>query len=82
MAVDAKYGRIEVENEPGNPLGEDEPVFLFRARDATILELLGLYDELCAESGSPPAHTRGIQEAVHRIREWRNAHPELVKVPD
>lgn len=40
MATDSKYGKLEI---PG--IGEDEPVFIIRAKDATALPTINGYRE-------------------------------------
>lgn len=37
MAIDLKYGRVTLENAD---IGEDEPVVVFRARDALLPKVL------------------------------------------
>lgn len=49
MAYDAKYGAITVEHEPGNTLGDDEPVFLLRARDVTSGAVLAEWQDAHSE---------------------------------
>lgn len=84
MAVDMKYGRVNVEREPGNPLGDDEPVVVFRARDVNLPLLLDHYASICASApgASPRAHVDAVYELRQRVDEWQAAHPDLVKVPD
>lgn len=77
-AQDEKYGTIAAEN---GEFHEDEPVVLFRAQDAKLLEVLDGYAELC-NGLSPPEHLANILNSRQRVQEWQDAHPELVKVPD
>lgn len=97
MAVSAKYGRVTVEHEPGEPLGEDEPVFLIRARDVIAVEGILRYRDayeaevLRRQHPDPHEHyvnvldnemTRGLREDAGRFEGWQAEHPDLVKVPD
>jgi hypothetical protein len=82
MAIDLKYGKITVEREPGNPLGDDEPVFVLRARDVVLPGLLGKYEEDCASYGCDESHLRAIRRAQAAVIDWQDAHSELVKTPD
>jgi hypothetical protein len=82
MAVDGKYGRVSVEREPGNPLGEDEPVFVLRARDLAAVGTLLLYEEAAFQQGAGEEHLAAVEEARAAFARWRHAHPELMKVPD
>lgn len=82
MATDAKYGRITVEREPGNPLGVDEPVFLLRARDVTSGATLAEYRAQSEAYGSPAEHLAALDDVILAFARWQDAHPESVKVPD
>lgn len=82
MAFENKYGRISVEHEPGNPLGEDEPVFLLRARDTTSISGLIEYRRLCIIHNSPQEHIAALDQVLENFREWQNSNLELVKTPD
>lgn len=74
MGIDGKYGRVTVEKVRERPIGEDEPVFLFRALDEVLPAVLVHYYELCTEVGSPPEHLNGIRETIGRVEAWQNAH--------
>ncbi len=76
MAVDAKYGQVEI---PGIP--EDEPVFIIRAKDVAALDAIMDYfiDAKAQGAEFTPEHEN---EALQPFLEWRNSHKELVKVPD
>jgi hypothetical protein len=82
MAHDAKYGRVVVEREPGNPLGDDEPVFLLRGRDSLTPRTLNKYADFCSSTGSPAEHVASIRQAALRISRWQDDNPDLVKQPD
>jgi hypothetical protein len=78
MAQDLKYGTITTEH---GDIGEDEPVFLFRAKDTLLPMLLDDYLGYCREYGSPENHLDGIIAARKAIVEWQNAHPDQIQVP-
>lgn len=78
MGVDRKYGRVTVEHERRLPIGDSEPVFLFRAKDKQLPELLTAYYRLCQAGGSPQEHLDGIAEARDEIREWQDTYGVLV----
>lgn len=78
MPVDGKYGRVTLEH--GDHIPADEPVIVFRAKDALTGPLLAHYHMLCMNAGSPMRHLRIVAEAHKRFREWQRSHP--VKVPD
>lgn len=81
MPTDPNYGLIEVEKEPGTPFEEDEPVFLFRGRDANLVQLLDHYIYMCLEAGVGDEHIQGVRESQVQIREWQNQHSDLVRQP-
>jgi hypothetical protein len=74
MGIDMKYGRITVEKVRERPIGDDEPIFLFRAQDKLLPDLLDYYYSLCEQAGSPSEHLRGIEDASQRIVEWQDTH--------
>jgi hypothetical protein len=82
MAIDEKYPSVQIDTGEHTPIGEDEPVFVLQARDATSLKLLDAYADICNASGSPPAHLATILNSRQRFSAWQDANPELVKNPD
>lgn len=71
MAIDGKYGRVRLER---GTIGEDEPVVVFRAQDATLPALLACYRQQCERAGSPPRHLAGIDDAAAEIIAWQAGH--------
>jgi hypothetical protein len=71
VATDFKYGKVTVEK--GN-IGDDEPVFVFRAQDELLPEVLRYYHVLCKAAGSPEHHLKGIVEARDAIVQWQERH--------
>jgi hypothetical protein len=71
MAIDGKYGRVTLEN--GN-IGEDEPVVVFRAKDALLPRVLMYYHLFCMKSGSPKAHLDSIWDALQTVYFWQVHH--------
>lgn len=71
MPEDRKYGRITTER---GFFPADEPVFLFRAKDALLPTVLALYIELCEMAGSPPEHIEGISHARDSVIAWQREH--------
>lgn len=78
MPVDVKYGQVTMEH--GDHIPADEPVFVFRAKDGTLPQVLRIYHTLCLAAGSPQRHLDWIMEAVQRVERWQRLHE--VKVPD
>lgn len=77
MAVDLKYGRVQTEF---GDIGEDEPVFIFRAQDKLLLDVIGDYRSDCVAAGSPQHHLDAIDESARRIREWQSEN--YTRVPN
>lgn len=77
MPIDNKYGRVTLEH--GN-IGEEEPVFIFRAQDIILPRLLGAYLQLCVEAGSPIQHLQLILKGLEQIQDWQDTHNP--RIPD
>lgn len=69
MAIDRKYGRVTFEEQ--NTIGEDEPVFVFRAQDKLLPEVLNAYQRLALSAGSPERHLKAIETAKDDIEHWQ-----------
>lgn len=79
MAIEYKYGKVTLER---GSIGEDEPVVVFRAQDATLPDLLNDYEAICKEWGSPQAHIDRIRDTRQRIVLWQADGANRIKVPD
>lgn len=69
MAIERKYGRFPVRGIP-----DDEPVFLFRAQDELVPQVIDFYRALCSAAGSPPEHLDGLDASRAEIVAWRDGH--------
>lgn len=78
MGYDGKYGKITTEH---GDIPDDEPVMLFRGRDAMLPALVDLYLGLCKHSGSPQRHLDIVQETSERLAEWQRTHRDRVVIP-
>lgn len=78
---DPKYdiidGRI-VNRHTGEAIPDDEPIFIFRARDKRAVPALLEYADLCRD----PGHVAAIQKRVKHFRAFASRHPERMKLPD
>jgi hypothetical protein len=78
MAEDRKFkfenGQF-VNRVSGEPIPDDEPVIIFRARDRHTLPLLHFYLELVAD----PHHQRAVQDRIDEFAAFQKSHP--VKEP-
>ncbi len=71
MALSGKYGETDIPN-----IGEDEPVFVLRARDKLAEHAIEMYRALAASHGAPVADT--LQKEVDSFRRWSGQK----KIPD
>jgi hypothetical protein len=69
MGIDSKYGRVTTEL---GTIGEDEPVVVFRAQDATMVEVLQRYHLICLKAGSPRRHLLAILDAIENVKNWQS----------
>jgi hypothetical protein len=70
-------GRL-VNKQTGVPIPDDEPVFIFRAKDKYALAILVGYQIVCANL----EHKALINKSIQAFRDFANANPELMKEPD
>ena len=80
MAVDVKYGKVTLENDPG--LEEDEVVVVFRARDKQLLELLDYYHDICHRDGAEKGFLNVTKKEIIAVRRWQQDNVYLVELPD
>lgn len=71
MGVDGKYGRVTVEHVRSTPIGDDEPVVLFRAQDQLLPKVLEYYASLCAGAGCSAEHMRAVYKALGSVQMWQ-----------
>jgi len=87
--IDPKYGMAiidgkmrVVKNATGEPIPEDEPLCLFRARDnIALIGALVPYRTECREAGCTDYHLKGIQNRVEAFYGFQTDHPERMKQP-
>lgn len=70
-------GRIR-NRATGEVIPDDEPVFVFRARDKHAAKVLSFYLHLCADE----KHQTAIGQRISDFRAFERAHPERMKEPD
>jgi hypothetical protein len=79
MGFDRKYGVVTTEH---GEIPDDEPVVVFRARDALLPALLAEYQQMCEAAGSPERHRQLISESLTNVESWQRANPGKVRTPD
>lgn len=65
----------------GQPIPDDEPVILVRAKDWLALPLLRYYREICLLDGCTDFHMRGLDAIIHAFEEFKEKHQEVMKQP-
>jgi len=77
VAYDLKYGEVTLER---GEVPKEEPVFIFRAQDKLLPEVLAFYLSICVRDGSPPVHLKNIEKNYNTIRDWQEIH--FTKLPE
>jgi hypothetical protein len=72
-------GEQLIKTSNGEPVPEDEPVFVLRARDAAALPTLQDYVKHCIELGTPSDRFFDLGGVVAEFVKYARAHP--TKVP-
>lgn len=79
---DPKYRTGPIINTAsGEPIPQDEPCFIFRARDRMSLVVLEFYWELATEQGDEE-HAEAIRQCIEEFYAFKENHPERMKQPD
>ena len=71
------YQRIQ---DPAGLIGEDEPVFLLRAKDVVAPAAVQLWADRAEQAGASPNIVRAAREQAHRMILWQATHGS--QVPD
>lgn len=79
MAHSLKYGEVTTER---GTFGKDEPVFVFRARDKTLVNVLSMYRSMCVNRGCEAAHVNAIEDAILAVAAWQADPGNHVRLPD
>lgn len=88
IPIDSKYGMATVDGRTrivkiltGEPLPEDEPLILFRARDRNALSALYAYLEVCSRDKCPSEHLKGMRGRIREFRDFKTEHRDRMKQP-
>jgi hypothetical protein len=74
---DARNGRI-VNRQTGEPIPDDEPVFIFRAKDQRALTALTAYYAAITD----PEHAKAVAARIEAFKAFAHAHPGRMQEPD
>lgn len=75
--VSQKDGRL-VNRATGQPIPDDEPVFILRAKDILATAALQVYLDLIED----PEHAAAVQKRIDAFDNFAEAHPTRIKQPD
>lgn len=71
---DEGAGLVIYNTKSGVAIPEDEPLFLFRAKDALAMLTLDYYWQLCAVKKCDSSQLDGVQEAIYLFVGFENSH--------
>jgi len=84
--LDGKYHITEdriVNTSTGAIIPEDEPLFLFRAKDALAISTLVAYKQMCINTDCKPEQIAGVEREINKFRNYfTNINSKNVKLPD
>ena len=72
-----RNGQI-VNRESGAPIPDDEPIFVFRAKDRLAVRILTGYFSAIED----PEHARAVAARLEDFKRFAKEHPERMKDPD
>lgn len=82
--IDTKYhveGDQIIKTGNGQPIPDDEPMILFRAKDRLAIPMLRAYRAICVEDGCTDYHLNGLDKLIQDFGTFKEAHPERMKQP-
>lgn len=65
----------------GDPIPEEEPVHIFRARDKFALPALEHYLLICRSGGCNDYQEDGVLSQIKRFKEWQEENASKMKLP-
>lgn len=65
-----KFQNVDV-LEGHTPLAPDEPVFVLRAKDRFMPDILSIYALMCEDGGSPEEHVDAVRQHRLAALEWQ-----------
>lgn len=78
---ESKFDAIDghlVNRATGDPIPDDEPVFVLRAKDWCALPALVAYSELVTDD----AHRAAVEARIEQFRRFSETHSDRMKLPD
>jgi hypothetical protein len=65
----------------GNEIPNDEPLFIFRAKDKLAFDTLTYYLHKCIEDGCSREQLKTLSEMCSEFRTWARNNPDKMKQP-
>lgn len=79
--LDAKFSGVIFKIKNGSIVPDDE-YMVFLAKDAAFWNTLNFYYEECRRLGADEEQLAAVSRAIERVRLWREANHNRLKVPD
>ncbi len=79
--LDGKFYGV-IHRHKDNAVEPPDSWIVFVARDNALLPTLEFYRAECQRIGAGAAQVEAVGTLIHKVREWRENHPEQCKVPD
>ena len=82
--IDQKFhveGDEIIKTTNGEVLPDDEPLFLFRARDRLALTALRAFEAASQADGCTEYHMKGIWSAIDKFTKFQEKHSNRMKQP-
>jgi hypothetical protein len=74
-----RFGLIKISNE--EPIPEEEPVFILRARDTLAISTLEHYAGMSNDDGCTNDHLRGMGCVIRAFKAFKSNYAERMKQP-
>jgi hypothetical protein len=84
MLVDAKYGKVKLQNTPQSALDDiEEPVFVIRGQDDLALHAITRYrNALAGVKDIDAEKVAALDGVIGRFAQFREEHADRIKVTD
>lgn len=79
--LDAKFSGVIFKIKDGSIVPDDEYV-VFLAKDNAFAKMLPFYRDKCVELGADEEQIAAVDRMIQRMRDWRHANRDRLKVPD
>jgi len=70
-----------VSKDTGEPIPDDEPIVIIRARDVVSKKAIGFIRAMYERNDIPLEKLAGLRERIEAFHEWQIANPDKLKIP-